>query len=71
MKKNSDEFFPEDYILDFMDEDTYYCSEERAIEMLSDHFGIDFKDISEASILVNESQEKEEGCIYMHKIQLV
>ena len=71
-EKNSDELFPEDYIIDYCGGDVYYMSEAEALQQLSDEFGIDFADIAEALILVEERNENEDDDpIYVHKFELV
>ena len=40
-EKNNNVFFPEDYIVDIEDDDTYYLMETEALQTLSDFFGID------------------------------
>ena len=72
-EKNSDELFAEDYIIDYSG-DIYYMSEADALQELSDEFGIDFADIDEALILVEEYNNKDENDddqIYVHKFELV
>ena len=72
-EKNSDELFPDDYIIDYSG-DIYYMSEADALQELSDEFGIDFADIDEAMIIVEEHNNKDETCedqIYVHKFELV
>ena len=72
-EKNSDELFPDDYIIDYSG-DIYYMSEADALQELSDEFGIDFADIDEALILVEEYNNKDENDddqIYVHKFELV
>ena len=70
-EKNDSTFFPEEYIIDYEDDDSYYLSESDALNQLSDYFGIDFKDMEEAMILVKESHDKEEGSIWVNKYELV
>ena len=73
-EKNSDELFPDDYIIDYSAGDIYYMSEAEALQELSDEFGIDFADIDEAMIIVEEHNNKDETCedqIYVHKFELV
>ena len=60
-EKNNNVFFPEDYIVDIEDDDTYYLMESEALQVLSDFFGIDFKDIDEAMVLVQENNDKDDG----------
>jgi len=38
---------------------------------LSDFFGIDFKDVEEAMILVNEHNEKDEEHVWVNEFELV
>lgn len=70
-EKNSDVFFPEDYSVDFEDDDTSYCTENAALELLSDFFGVDFKDMDEAMVLVEENNDKDDGRVWVNKYQLV
>ena len=73
-EKNSDELFPDDYIIDYSAGDIYYMSEAEALQELSDEFGIDFADIDEAMIIVEEHNNKDETCedqIFVHKFELV
>ena len=73
-EKNSDVYFDEEYIVDYSAGDSYYLSEAGALQELSDIFGIDFADINEALILVEEHNDKEENDddqIYVHKFELV
>ena len=73
-EKNSDVYFEEDYILDYYGGDTFYLSEAEVLNELSDEFGVDFADIDEALILVeeyNNKDENEDNQIYVHKYELV
>ena len=70
-EKNNNVFFPEDYIIVFEDDDTNYCGETEALEVLSDFFGVDFKDMDEAMILVEENNEKDDGRVWVNKYELV
>ena len=73
-EKNSDVYFDEEYIVDYSAGDSYYLSEAGALQELSDIFGIDFADIGEALILVEEHNDKEENDddqIYVHKFEIV
>lgn len=70
-EKNDDAFFPEDYSVDFEDDDTSYCTEKAALELLSDFFGVDFKDMNEAMVLVEENNEKDDGRVWVNRYQLV
>ena len=71
-EKNNDEFFPEDYLIDYAGGDVYYMSEEETLNELSEFFGIDFADIAEALILVEEHNENDDDDpIYVHKFELV
>lgn len=70
-QKNDDTFFPEDYIVDFEDEDTLYLSEEDTLAQLSDFFGVDFKDMDEAMILVRENNDNDDGRVWVNKYELV
>ena len=73
-EKNSDVYFDEEYILDYYAGDTYYLSEAEMLSELSDEFGVDFADINEALILVEEHNNKDENDddqIYVHKFELV
>ena len=49
------------------DDDTYYLMESEALQTLSDFFGIDFKDMDEAMILVRENNDKDEGRVWVNK----
>lgn len=70
-EKNDETFFPEDYILDIEDGETLYLSEEETLEELSDYFGIDFKDMDEAMILVRENNDMDDGRVWVNKYELV
>ena len=70
-QKNDCHFFPEEYLIDIEDDDVYYCTEEQALQKLSDFFGIDFKDVEEAMILVNEHNEKDEEHVWVNEFELV
>lgn len=70
-EKNNNVFFPEDYIIDFEDDDIHYLSEDETLDELSDFFGIDFKSMDEAMILVKENNEKDDGRVWVNKYQLV
>ena len=59
-EKNNNVFFPEDYVVDYEDDDIYYLMENEALQSLSDFFGIDFKDMDEAMILVRENNDKDD-----------
>ena len=68
---NNNIFFPEDYIVDIEDDDTYYLMESKALQSMSDFFGIDFKDMDEAMILVRENNDKDDGRIWVNKFEFV
>ena len=73
-EKNSDVYFDEEYILDYSAGDTYYLSEAEVLRELSDEFGVDFADIDEAMILVeehNDNEDNDDDQIYVHKYELV
>lgn len=70
-EKNNNVFFPEDYIVDVEDDDTKYLMEDEALEFLSDFFGVDFKDMDEAMVLVEENNEKDDGRVWVNHYQLV
>ena len=70
-EKNNNVFFREDYIVDIEDDDTYYLMEIEALQTLSDFFGIDFKDMDEAVILVRENNDKDDGRIWVNKYEFV
>lgn len=70
-EKNSDTYFPEEFIVDYEDGDVYYLTEDRALLNLSDFFGIDFKGMDEAMILVDENNEKDDGRVWVNKYELV
>ena len=70
-EKNNNVFFPEDYIVDIEDDDTYYLMESEALLTLSDFFGIDFKDMDEAMILVQENNDKDDGRVWVNKYEMV
>ena len=57
--------------MDIEDDDTYSLMESEALQSLSDFFGIDFKDMDEAMILVNENNEQDDGRVWVNKYQLV
>ena len=68
-EKNNNVFFPEDYIVDIEDDDTYYLMESEALQTLSDFFGIDFKDMAEAMILVRENNDKDDGRVWVNRFE--
>ena len=71
-EKNSDVYFEEEYLIDFLTGDSHYVSEQAALQMLSDEFGVDFADIDEALILVEEhNNDYNDDAIYVHKFELV
>ena len=70
-EKNNNVFFPEDYIVDIEDDDTYYLMESEALRTLSDFFGIDFKYLDEAMILVRENNNKDDGRVWGNKYEFV
>ena len=71
-EKNSDVYFDEEYIVDYSGGDVHYMSEAEALQELSDEFGVDFADIDEALILVEEHNNKDnDDAIYVHKFELV
>lgn len=70
-EKNNNVFFPEDYIVDIEDDDTYYLMESEALQVLSDFFGIDFKDIDEAMVLVQENNDKDDGRVWINKYEFI
>ena len=57
--------------MDIEDDDTYYLMERGALQTLSDFFGIDFKDMDEAMILVRENNDKDSGRVWVNKYELV
>ena len=70
-EKNNNVFFPEDYIVDIEDDDTYYMVESEALQTLSDFFGFDFKDMAEAMILVRENNDKDDGRVWVNRYEFV
>ena len=70
-EKNNNVFFPEDYIVDIEDDDTHYLMEDEALQVLSDFFGIDFKDMDEAMVLVQENNDNDDGRVWVNKYELV
>ncbi|MBR5103203.1 MAG: hypothetical protein IKV05_00775 [Bacteroidales bacterium] len=70
-EKNNNVFFPEDYVVDYEDDDIYYLMENEALQSLSDFFGIDFKDMDEAMILVRENNDNDDGRVWVNRYQLV
>ena len=54
-----------------MDDDTYYLMESEALQTLSDFFGIDFKDMDEAMILVRENNDKDDGRVWVNRYEFV
>lgn len=70
-EKNNNVFFPEDYVVDYEDDDIYYLMESEALQSLSDFFGIDFKDMDEAMILVRENNDKDDGRVWVNKYEFV
>jgi hypothetical protein len=70
-EKNNNVFFPEDYIVDIEDDDTYYLMESEALQTLSDFFGIDFKDMDEAMILVRENNDNDDGRVWVNRYEFV
>ena len=61
----------EAYIVDIEDDDTYYLMENKALQTLSDFFGIDFKDMDEAMILVRENNDKYDGRVWVNRYEFV
>ena len=57
--------------MDIEDDDTYYLMENEALQTLSDFFGIDFKDMDEAMILVRENNDKDDGRVWVNKYEFV
>ena len=57
--------------MDIDDDDTYYLMEREALQTLSDFFGIDFKDMDEAMIMVRENNDKDDGRVWVNKYQFV
>ena len=57
--------------MDIEDDDTYYLMEREALQTLSDFFGIDFKDMDEAMIMVRENNDKDDGRVWVNKYQFV
>ena len=57
--------------MDIEDDDTYSLMESEALRTSSDFFGIDFKDMDEAMILVRENNDKDDGRVWVNKYQLV
>jgi hypothetical protein len=55
--------------VDIEDDDTYYLMESETLQTLSDFFGIDFKDIDEAMILVRENNDNDDGCVWVNKYE--
>jgi len=45
--------------------------ESEALQTLSDFFGIDFKDMDEAMILVRENNDKDDSRVWVNKYELV
>jgi hypothetical protein len=41
------------------------------LQVLSDFFGIDFKDMDEAMVLVQENNEKDDGRVWVNKYEFV
>ena len=73
-EKNDEQYFSEEYVIDYSAGDRWYLSEAEALTELSDEFGVDFADIDEALILVEEHNNKGENDddqIYVHKFELV
>ena len=57
--------------MDIEDDDTYYLMESEALQTLSDFFGIDFKYMDEAMILVRENNNKDDGRVWGNKYEFV
>ena len=57
--------------MDIEDDDTYYLMESEALQTLSDFFGIDFKYMDEAMILVRENNNKDDGRVWVNKFEFV
>ncbi len=73
-EKNSSEHFPEDYVIDYESGDVYYFSEDEALEELSELFGVDFQNMEEALVLVeehNDDPDNENDNIWVHKFETV
>jgi hypothetical protein len=54
-----------------LDDDTYYLMESEALQTLSDFFGIDFKDMDEAMILVRENNDNDDGRVWVNRFEFV
>ena len=73
-EKNSSEHFPEDYVIDYEGGDVFYFSEEEALEELSELFGVDFQNMEEALVLVeehNDDPDNENDNVWVHKFETV
>ena len=73
-EKNDETYFTEEYVIDYSAGDIWYLSEEEALRELSDEFGVDFANMDEALIIVDEHNDKddnEDDQIYVHKFELI
>ena len=73
-EKNSDVYFEEEYIVDYAAGGRHYMSEADALQELSDEFGIDFANMDEALVIVEEHNDKEDNVddeIYVYKFELI
>ncbi len=57
--------------MDIEDDDTYYLMESETLQTLSDFFGIDFKDMDEAMILVRENNDNDVGRVWVNRYEFV
>lgn len=57
--------------MDIEDDDTYYLMENEALQTMSDFFGIDFKDMDEAMILVRENNDMDDDRVWVNKFEFV
>ena len=57
--------------MDIEDDDTYYLMESETLQTLSDFFGIDFKDMDEAMILVRENNDNDVGRVWVNMYEFV
>ena len=73
-EKNDETYFTEEYVIDYSAGDIWYLSEEEALRELSDEFGVDFANMDEALIIVDEHNDKDDNDddqIYVHKFELI
>lgn len=73
--KNSDFFFPDNYVVTCGADDTEYCSEEELINIISDFLNIDIDNIGQCRLLIEHhnltNEDDYENQIALHEFVLV